>query len=91
MQIFDIEIWGEHADEFMALSCDKKKDWIKKHSNQQNDDLIDDFIKSVNRGNDEECQGCKEAKKQADAKTNQPNTTKPAVKKTPETKKSEDE
>ena len=74
MQVFNVEIWGEDADNFMALSCADKKEWIKKHSNQQSDELIEEFLKSVNRGNDDECQGCKKAKNEQ-PKTNTPEVT----------------
>ena len=62
MQIFNIEIFGETADKFMAMSCADKKKFIKENSNQQSDELIEQFLKSVNRGNDDECHGCKKAK-----------------------------
>ena len=62
MVIFNVEIWQKDADNLMALSCADKKKWIKTHTNQQNDTLIEEFLKSVNRGNDEECHGCKQAK-----------------------------
>ena len=74
MQVFNVESWGEDADNFMALSCADKKEWIKKHSNQQSDELIEEFLKSVNRGNDDECQGCKKAKNEQ-PKTNTPEVT----------------
>ena len=63
MTIFNIQIWGDDADRFMALSCEQKKVYIKKHTNQQNDELIKQFIKTALRGNYDECHGCKEAKK----------------------------
>lgn len=62
MKIFNVTINGKDADNFMDLSCDAKKEWIKANTNQQNDDLINAFIKSVKRGTDEECQGCKDKK-----------------------------
>jgi hypothetical protein len=62
MQIFNVEIFGSCADWFMNQSCVNKKDWIKKNTNQSSDILIDEFIKTCNRGNDNECEGCKKAK-----------------------------
>ena len=62
MEIFNIQIFGETADNFMKLSCAKKKEFVKKNTNQKNDILIDEFLKAVVRGNDEECKGCKDAK-----------------------------
>jgi len=71
MVVFNIEIWGEDADRFMALSCPNKKKWIKENTNQQNDALIDEFLKYAVRGTDDECAGCKKAKADASiAKTN---------------------
>jgi len=74
MQIFNIEIFGETADKFMAMSCADKKKFIKENSNQQSDELIEQFLKSVNRGNDDECHGCKKAKNEQ-PKTNAPEVT----------------
>jgi len=74
MQIFNIEIFGETADKFMAMSCADKKKFIKENSNQQSDELIEQFLKSVNRGNDDECHGCKKAKNEQ-PKTNTPEVT----------------
>ena len=65
MQIFDVEIFGSCADWFMEQSCEGKKEWIKKNANVTSDVLIDEFIKSCNRGNDDECLGCKKSKQNA--------------------------
>ena len=51
-----------------------KKKFIKENSNQQSDELIEEFLKSVNRGNDDECHGCKKAKNEQ-PKTNTPEVT----------------
>lgn len=67
MQIFDKQLYGSDADYFLSLSCSDKNKWIKKNTNQQNDSLIDEFIKTV-RADGDECQGCKDAKaKKSDA------------------------
>ena len=65
MQIFDVEIFGGCADWFMKQSCEGKKEWIKKNTNVTSNALIDEFIKSCNRGNDDECLGCKKSKQNA--------------------------
>lgn len=82
MTIFNLQIWGEDADKFMALSCAKKKEWIKANTNQQNDELIEEFIKAATRGNDDECQGCKDAKNKSNgtiSKTVSSEVAKPAT------------
>lgn len=85
MQIFDKHIFGTDADWFMTLSCAKKKEWIKANTNQHHDSLIEDFVKSLVRGKDDECDGCKKAKAQIDAVSKEQDATasidKPAKKK----------
>lgn len=61
MQIFDKQLFSTDAEKFLSWSCAVKKEWIKKNTNQQNDELIDEFIKTV-RADGDECQGCKDAK-----------------------------
>jgi len=63
MKIFGFIINGKEADDFMKLSCAKKKEWIKANTNQTHDVLIEAFVKNVSRGSDDnECAGCKEEK-----------------------------
>lgn len=82
MDIFNIKIWGVVADDFMALSCAKKKQWIKDHTNQKDDAQIELFLKHQVRGVDGyECGGCKEEKnaKANQSKPNEAANTKPAA------------
>lgn len=65
MKIFNVEIFHSDADHFLALSCADKKEWIKENTNQTNDELIEEFIKTVVKGEDE-CAGCKKAKSKPD-------------------------
>lgn len=62
MQIFNVDIFGSDADWFMEQSCADKKTWIKKNTNVTDSELIDNFVKTCNRGKDDECAGCKKAK-----------------------------
>lgn len=61
MQIFDKQLFGSDAALFLSWDCATKKAWIKKNTNQQNDTLIEEFLKTV-RPDGDECQGCKDAK-----------------------------
>lgn len=69
MNIFNKQIFGSDAQWFLDQSCANKKKWIKENTNQQNDVLIDEFIKSVRPDKDGECQGCKDKKNETVAKT----------------------
>ena len=69
MNIFNKQIFGSDAEWFLAQSCAKKKEWIKKNTNQTNDVLIDEFIKAIRPDKDGECQGCKDKKNETVAKT----------------------
>lgn len=58
LQIFNKRLFNNDIDLFFTLSqCDQKK-WIKKHTNQQNDALIIEFLKSPNIKNSKECLNC---------------------------------
>ena len=46
MEIFNIQIFGDDVKGFTHLSCSAKKEWIKTHTNQSNDVLIDEFLQS---------------------------------------------
>lgn len=61
MEIFNIRAYGETLEHFESLSCAKKKEWIKRYTNQTNDSLIDEFIKNFSKGK-EECDECKKTK-----------------------------
>lgn len=58
MKIFNVEIFGSDADEFMNLSVIQKIDWINTHTNQRNEDLIVEFIENLQRGKDTNCLDC---------------------------------
>ena len=80
MTIFNVQIFGSDAEWFLAQSCAKKKEWIKKNTNQTNDVLIDEFITAIRPDKDGECQGCKDKKnEQTIAKTVPAEVAKPVV------------
>lgn len=73
MQVFNVQIFGTDAEIFMKMSCADKKKWIKEKTNQKDNTLIEDFLKTVKLG-DAECDGCKKAKNEQ-PKTNTPEVT----------------
>lgn len=79
MNIFNKQLFGSCADWFLAQSCAKKKEWIKKNTNQTNDILIDEFLKAIRPDKDGECQGCKDKKNETVAKTIPAEVTKPVA------------
>ena len=62
MRIFNQDIFYSDADYFMGLSCSDKKKWIKANTNQQSDEAISDFLKTLRRSSDDECNDCKNKK-----------------------------
>lgn len=56
--IFNKVLFFGDADDFLTWSCAKKKEWIKKNTNQQNDEVIDQFIKTVCKEHLNGCGGC---------------------------------
>lgn len=59
MHIFNKQIFGTDAEAFLALDVISKVNWIKKHTNQQNDDVIDNFLANLpNTANDYDCVDC---------------------------------
>jgi len=68
MEIFGKHIFGSDADEFRALPILSQVEWIKKHTKQQNDDAIDDFLSNIPNNNDKNCLNCGEniSKRNAD-------------------------
>lgn len=46
MEIFNIIIWGNDADNFCSLSKEEKIQWILKHTNQKDLNQIESFLES---------------------------------------------
>lgn len=61
IQVFNKILFGSDAEAFLALDVNAKVNFIKKNTNQSNDDLINEFLTNLlmykNQG--EICIGCK--------------------------------
>lgn len=69
MEIFNKHIFGSDADYFKQLSVIEQVDWIKKYTNQQNDDLINEFLSNIPENNDKNCLDCGNKRKGISEKT----------------------
>lgn len=73
IQLFNKILFGSDAEAFLELDVNAKVNFIKKHTNQSNDELINEFLTNLpmykNQG--EICIGCKLAKDDSNiSKTN---------------------
>lgn len=64
IEIFNKIIFSDDADAFLKLDVNAKVTWIKKYTNQQNDDLINDFLTNLPmyKSQGENCISCKSVK-----------------------------
>lgn len=60
MQIFNKQIFGDDALDFCSWSKAEQKEWIKKHTNQQSDTVIDEFLSNPLKIGGMECKKCGE-------------------------------
>lgn len=58
MEIFNKQIFGSDADYFKQMSVIEQVEWIKTYTNQQNDDLINEFLSNIPENNDKNCLDC---------------------------------
>jgi len=58
MEIFGKQIFGDCAKEFLNLPILSQVEWIKKYTNQQNDNIIDEFLSTIKENEDKECLNC---------------------------------
>jgi len=58
MNIFDKHIFGDDANQWLALSVEDKVEWIRKYTNQQDDAIIEEFINNPNISKDKICLTC---------------------------------
>lgn len=58
MEIFGKHIFGTDADDWLKLCKDKKKEWILKHTNQNDENLIDEFVKNPKISKECKCLDC---------------------------------
>jgi hypothetical protein len=49
MEIFNKHIFGSDAEEWLKLSKDEKTKWIKTHTNQSSDELINELIETLKK------------------------------------------
>lgn len=77
MEIFGKYIFGSDAEQWVKLSINEKVNWIKKHTKQQNDDIINDFLVNINTSPDNNCLDCGTQKinKNANISSGIPETT----------------
>ena len=62
MTIFNIELFGSDADWFCNLTVSEQATWIKANTNQVNDDLISEFLKTPLNSKKEYCIPCRDKK-----------------------------
>lgn len=61
IQVFNKILFGSDAEAFLALDVNAKVNFIKKHTNQSNDDLINEFLTNLPMYKEQGdiCIGCK--------------------------------
>ena len=62
MVIFNVEIFGEDKDYWLAQTPEFKVEWIRKYTNQTNESIIDEFIQSPKITKDVHCLDCRSKK-----------------------------
>ena len=62
MTIFNIELFGSDSDWFCNLTVSEQITWIKSNTNQVNDDLISEFLKTPLNSKKEYCIPCRDKK-----------------------------
>jgi len=63
MEIFDKQIFGNDAQQWLKLCKDQKKEWILTHTSQTNESLIKDFIENPKISKECKCLDCGKNKK----------------------------
>jgi phage tail sheath gpL-like len=63
MEIFGKHIFGSDANEFRSLAVTEQYEWIKKYTNQTNEDLINEFLSNIPENNDKNCLNCGDKRK----------------------------
>lgn len=59
MEIFGAHIFTSDAQAFLDFSVNEKVEWIKKYTNQKDDDLINEFLSNLPQyKNGSECLNC---------------------------------
>ena len=69
MIIFNLQIFGEDAEQWLLLSKADKKAWILANTNQGDDTIIDEFISNPKITKDEHCLDCRDKKEKITIKS----------------------
>jgi len=62
MVIFNLQIFGSDAEQWLNLSKLQKKEWILKYTNQKDESAIDEFIQSPKITKGVHCIDCRNKK-----------------------------
>jgi hypothetical protein len=60
MTIFNLQIFGEDAEQWLSMPIEDKVEWIRKYTNQQDDAIIEEFINNPKISKDKICLTCGE-------------------------------
>ena len=58
MDIFNVQIFGSDKEDWLKQSVEDKVEWIRKYTNQQNDEVIQEFINNPKISKDKICLTC---------------------------------
>jgi hypothetical protein len=58
MEIFNVQIFGEDKEQWLAMQIEDKVEWIRKYTNQQDDEVIQEFINNPKISKDKICLTC---------------------------------
>ena len=58
MEIFNVQIFGDDKDQWLAMPIEDKVEWIRKYTNQQNDAVIEEFVNNPSISKDKICLTC---------------------------------
>ncbi len=62
MEIFNVQIFGEDAKEWLEIPKSQKKEWILKYTNQLDDLVIEEFLLNPKITKDVHCLDCRNKK-----------------------------
>jgi hypothetical protein len=58
MTIFNLQIFGEDAEQWLLMPIEDKVEWIRKYTNQQDDAIIEEFVNNPKVSKDKICLTC---------------------------------
>ena len=58
MDIFNVFFFGSDKEDWLKQSAEDKVEWIRKYTNQQNDEVIEEFINNPKISKDKICLTC---------------------------------